>query len=355
MKKLKTVLRLVGMALFLGVVLILGGMFSHPGMPPGVAAAPQSGEQASRTAEVTRTMRPIWYEAVGSLTSLTRIDVTPRISGQITGLFAEVGQVVEAGELLAELDGRELLTRVEQARSSLRAAEATAAQAQAAFERTAKLVERQAATAEQQEAATAAKATADAGVAAAEERLAETQLALGYAQISSTARGVVAARPVDPGDMAWPGKLLYTIHDPESLRIEAHVREGLVDRVKVGDQYRVRVPSVNLELQGTVTEVVPLADPLSRSFLVRASLPSHERLHPGMFGRLALPLDERETVLIPEQALIVVGQLYTVLVKHQDRWVRRYVTIGEKVGDRREVLSGLSGGETIGWNETDER
>jgi multidrug efflux pump subunit AcrA (membrane-fusion protein) len=40
-----------------------------------------------------------------------------------------------------------------------------------------------------------------------------------------------------------------------------------------------------------------------------------------------------------------------VLVRHHDRWVRRYVTIGEIQGDAREILSGLKGGETIGWNE----
>jgi len=351
MKKLKILLRLIGAIAFLGVVLVLGGMFKDRGIAPSVGAAPRSQELVSRTTEATREPRSISPDAVGSLTSRTRIDVTPRIPGQITSLTAEVGQVVEAGELLAELDGREFATRVEQARSNLAAAEAGAAQARAAFQRTTKLAERQAATAEQLETAVAAKATAEAGVAAARERLAETELSLGYARIVSPARGVVAARPVDPGDMAWPGKLLYTIHDPEALRIEAHVREGLIDRVAVGNIYPVLITSLNLELTGEVSEIVPSADPLSRSFLVRANLPTSQGLHPGMFGRLRLELDQREAVLVPAEAVSVVGQLHTVLVKHQERWVRRYVTIGELVGKRREVLSGLSGGETVGWND----
>jgi HlyD family secretion protein len=351
MKAVKNLLRLLGGILFLGVVLVLGGMFNAPSVVPGVATAPEGADQPTKTAEAVIAARPVWYKAVGTISSRTRVDVTARATGQITELSSEVGQTVKKGERLATLTARELEARVEQARSALIVARATAEQARAAFDRVSRLAERGAATAEELERVSADKVTAEASVAAAAERVKEAEVALDYLYIESPIDGVVAARPVDPGDIAWPGKPLYTIHDPSSLRIEAHVREGRIDRVVVGETYTITIASLGLTVEGTVEEIVPLVDPSSRSFTVRVALPADERLHPGMFGRLRLDLEEREAVLVPAAAVRIVGQLHTVLVRHHDRWVRRYVTIGEIQGDAREILSGLKGGETIGWNE----
>ncbi len=350
-KKLKNVLRLLGGLVFLGVVLLLGGMFDSAGILPGVQAAPQGEARPANTAEAVLTKRPVWYEAVGTLSSRSRVDVTPRVAGQITELTLEVGQTVERGDVLAALDAREHEARAEQARSALVAAQATAKQAKAAFDRVKRLADRNAATDEEMESALAEKAAAEASVVAATEGVKEAEVALDYTHIESPVKGVIAARPADPGDMAWPGKPLYTIHDPEALRIEAHVREGLIGRVVVGARHPVRIDSLAMTLEGTVEEIVPLADPRSRSFLVRVAVPFQQGLHPGMFGRLRLNLDERDAVLVPEAAVRVVGQLHTVLARHEDRWVRRYVTIGEVLDGKCEVLSGLSGGETIGWSE----
>jgi multidrug efflux pump subunit AcrA (membrane-fusion protein) len=80
------------------------------------------------------------------------------------------------------------------------------------------------------------------------------------------------------------------------------------------------------------------------------ALPETEGLYPGMFGRLRIPLEERSTVVIPLSAVSQVGQLKTVRVLKDGRWVRRYVTLGEAEGEAVEILSGLEGGETIGWD-----
>ena len=103
--------------------------------------------------------------------------------------------------------------------------------------------------------------------------------------------------------------------------------------------------------------MIPAADPLSRTFTVRADLPRTEGVYPGMFGRLRIPLGEREAVRVPAAAVKRVGQLETVVVRTDGevegaRWERRLVTTGATGDDGWvEALSGLVGGETVGLPE----
>jgi RND family efflux transporter MFP subunit len=162
--------------------------------------------------------------------------------------------------------------------------------------------------------------------------------------------GVVSKREAEAGDLAYPGRPLFVIHNPKGLRLEASVREGMIGRVKRDQRVGVELTALSKTVEGAVEEIVPSADPLSRSFLVKVALPVTEGLYPGMFGRLRIALEERSTVLVPPSAVSQVGQLKTVRVLKDGRWLRRYVTLGESAGDQVEVLSGLEGGETIGWD-----
>ena len=124
----------------------------------------------------------------------------------------------------------------------------------------------------------------------------------------------------------------------------------MIGRVKSGQSVLVDLTALDKTLEGIVEEIVPSADPISRSFLVKVPLPFTEGLFPGMFGKLKVPLQNRKTILVPEEAVSEVGQLNTVMLLKSDRWVRRFVTLGERIDGSVEILSGLSGSETIGWN-----
>ncbi len=350
-KSFRFLFKLLGAATFLGLVMWLGGLFAQPGIAPGVLAAPSGEEAPPYTSLAERVQHTVDYRAVGTLASKSRVQVTARISGQLLQLGAQVGDSVKRGDLLAVIDSRDITSRVEQARSGLLAAEAQEVQAAAALKRVRELLAAQAATPAQLEAAEAAAASAKASVAAARERILEAEVSLGYARITAPMDGIIADRPVDPGDTAWPGAPLFTLLDPTDLRIEAWVRESALEHIEVGAVYSMQVPSRNLELEATVDEIVPSADPRSRSFLVRASFPAGEGLHPGMFARLVIEVGKRDVIEVESAAVRRIGQLDTVLVKGESRWLRRYITTGKTAGAKTEVLSGLAGGETIGWSE----
>ena len=162
--------------------------------------------------------------------------------------------------------------------------------------------------------------------------------------------GEVLKRLVEPGDLALPGKPLLVLQTAGAYRLEAHVREGLISRVRLGMKLPATITTLQKEVQTEVEEIIPYADPQTRTFLVKAALPPIGGLYPGMFGKLRIPVLTEKVVIIPENALKKVGQLELVTVKEGDRWDRRYVKTGRRIGQHIEVLSGLNGDETIGVN-----
>ncbi len=317
---------------------------------PGQTSPPPALPAPEHQGVAVRESQPIWHQAVGTVRSRTETTVAARITGTVESVHADAGARVRAGQTLAAIDQREVKARLEQAKSALAAAVAEAARAEADYRRTAQLHEKEAATPAQYEAAEAARKQAEAGVAMARERVRETEVAINYSRIVSPITGLVAQRLVEAGDLARPGEPLFRIHDPQDLRLEADIREGLIAAVAVGDAVVVELPALELEVDGEVDEIVPSADPRSRTFLIKVAVPATEGLLPGMFGRVHLSSGSREAVFAPEEAVERVGQLMTVLVQDGDRWTRRYVTAGAVAGGRLEILSGLDGGETLGWN-----
>ncbi len=346
--------RLAGILLALVVlgaaVLWFGGVFEtdrvEPGekeMPPGLAPPEVQGQ-------ALRENRPAFYVAVGTIRSRTEATVAAQVSGRVTSVNVDAGTAVESGDLLATLDSQEIETRVGQARSALDAAKAELADAELNYGRIERLLPERAATQVQMDVADARLKQARAAVVTAQKKVEEARIVLDYTQVRAPMTGVVSKREADAGDLAYPGRPLFVIHNPKGLRLEASVREGMIGRVKRDQKVWVDLTALSETVEGTVEEIVPSADPLSRSFLVKVTLPETEGLYQGMFGRLRISLEERSTVLVSPSAVSQVGQLKTVRVLKDGRWVRRYVTLGEIAGEKVEVLSGLEGGETIGWD-----
>lgn len=328
------------------------------------------------TAELTEL--PRLHEAVGTVKARTDIRVEAQVTGRVAQVLVRPGDKVKEGDKMIVLDSAASQTRVDrakqaaltavsltaQARDVLNAAQAQFSKSESTYRRMKQLADQKVVTAEEVEQAENAYLQAQASLGQAKEGLAaakaregeaakavqEAAIGLGYTTILAPADGEVAQRQAEPGDLAFPGKELLTLQTGGSLRMEAMVRESLIGQVHIGDTLEVIVSALEGTgaMLGTVDEIEPLADPVTRSFLVKARLPEMGGLYPGMFGRLLIPLGKREVVLAPRVAVRTVGQLETVMVKSGDNWENVYVRTGAPYGDKVEILSGLSGGETLG-------
>ena len=141
---------------------------------------------------------------------------------------------------------------------------------------------------------------------------------------------------------------MLRLYDPTTLRLEANVRESVASGLRENQHLAVEIDAVNKRYDGVVDEIVPSADPGSRTFIVKVSLTDGSGLYPGMFGRLQIPIGRIERIYIPVAAVTHVGQLDFVIVKTERGTARRYVRLAARGSDERiEVVSGLKPGEQV--------
>lgn len=113
---------------------------------------------------------------------------------------------------------------------------------------------------------------ASARVRQARKGVEAARINLDYTTITAPADGEVAKRMVEPGDLAFPGKTLMMIQTGGTLRLEALVREGVIGQVRIGQKLDVDIQALGEKGEAIVEEVVPSADPLTRTFLVKVGL-----------------------------------------------------------------------------------
>ena len=295
--------------------------------PPSLAAATVCVQTVEAQKQITT------EEAVGTVHSKLQALIEAKVPGRILDMRATPGQSVKAGELLVRLDAEEIRAKLDQA---------LAAQQQAAgdLKRYTALLERDAATRAEFDAV-------QARARIAEGALKEAQTMLGYTQVVAPFDAVVMRKLADVGDQAALGKPLVELEDPTRLQLGSDIPESLIGNVKLGAIMPVRVAGLTNELQGTVSEIAPAADPNTRTFRVKLDLAAAPGLRVGQFGRVAVPIAETTVLGVPASALVRRGQLEMVFVVADKRAVMRLVKSGKRVGDQVEIASGLSAGESI--------
>lgn len=277
--------------------------------------------------------RDVVEEVVGTVRTKTRAVVEAKASGRILAMPVVLGQVVKAGDVLAEIDAREIRARYEQVR-------AQRDQAARDLDRARALMNKQVSSRQEFDSVMARHEVAEAA-------LNEAGTLLDHARVTAPFDGIVARKLAEVGDLAVPGKPLLEIEDRGSLRFEADVPEALIAGVAAGQKITVTIPSTAQVLSGEVVEVSPTADAASRTFFIKLDLPPDPGLRAGQFGRAAIPVGSAHSVRIPDSAVVRRGQMEIVFVQSERGAVLRLVRTGKRFGDEIEVLSGLVPGERV--------
>lgn len=327
---------------------------------PAPASPPTA--QAAVVQSVSEQM-PQMIQATGTVHSKETAMISPQIPGHILQVLVKAGDRVRAGELLVTLDSAAMQSALQQAT----AGEAAIQQQQLAAQTQASLakqtlaryqmlkaeksvspqefdeVEKRAEAAQLQVAAYAAQSDQ----AKAAVNGARTQL--GYTMLRAPFSGIVTARMADPGTLAAPGTPVLQIDRDGPLQVYVPVDESLIGSIRTGMKLPVTIEGVERQdLNGSVAEIVPAADPASRSFLVKLNLPAVSNLRPGMYATVGIPGAARPMILAPESAVTMRGSLACVYALDAgDVAHLRYVTLGNRHGDQVEILSGVAAGEKL--------
>jgi len=304
-----------------------------------------------------------WVEAVGTVRATQTSQVSSQVMSNIVEIRAHEGDRVKAGQVLAILDDAQSRSGTDQAMAAVTAAEkdlsaadSDLALAGATLKRYQELYEKKSVSPQEfdeikarYQSAEARRDMAQAGQAQATAGLTQARTALGYTRIRAPFAGVVTEKRADAGMLASPGMPIFTIEDTRRYRLEVTVDESELGLVRIEQVSPVTIDALrNAELSGKVVEIVPAADPASRSFLVKVELPADSRLRSGLFGRARFPSGERPALLIPQASVMERGQLQGIYVLDANQIASlRYVSLGQSAGEQIEVLSGLQGGEKL--------
>jgi RND family efflux transporter MFP subunit len=197
------------------------------------------------------------------------------------------------------------------------------------------------------EMAQARRAQLTSKIAQAEAARRAAEVMRGYAQITAPFDGVVTEKAAEPGTLAAPGAPLVTLERQGEYRLEAAVEESRLAAIRTGQSAEVVLDALDRSLNGRVSEIVPAVDAAARAFTVKIDLPALPQLRSGLFGRARFQLGRRQALAVPAAAVIERGQLFSVLVMEEGRARNRLVTVGQRLGERLEVLSGLQAGDRV--------
>lgn len=325
----------------------MAGLFSDKVAPHEVKNNNSAASAPNSTWHVAVSKISKMESAPASLKARETTLISSRILARIEKINVRAGDHVTQGMPLIVLENSSLMSQVAQSKSRLSSLQGSMNEAKNALGRVQNLKQQGLASNADLDQAQAVFTRLSGEVQTAIQGQKEAEAALGYSNIVAPISGRIVDRKAEPGNMATPGQPLLALYNPMTLLIEADVREAVAIKLSLGQQVSVYIDSVDMQIPATISELVPAADPNAHSFIVKADIQFNEQLRPGMFARLQIPLEDESVILVPQAWVESFGQLDRVWVVNDNQLSRRFIRLGETVGDKVEVVSGLVPGEII--------
>ncbi|MFP6798315.1 MAG: efflux RND transporter periplasmic adaptor subunit [Pseudomonas sp.] len=319
----------------LGTVVLLCSIFS-------VSAQANEGPLV----EVVKPERSLMRDELvtfGSLRPDESVMIRPEIAGRVAQLHFREGQRVEAGALLVSLDDSITRAELAQAQANLNLAEKN-------FQRAQMLFKRGASNAQALDEANAEQQASRASLALSQARLDKTRILAPY-------DGVLGLRAVSPGDYLSEGQDIVNLEVLDPLKVDFRIPQKAVSQIRLQQVIEISLDAYPGErFTGEIFAINPRLDEAGRSQAIRAHISNSEgRLSPGQFVRVSVILAERpNALLIPEEAIMPVGDKRLVNLVVEGKVELREVKLGKRLDGKVEVVEGLQGDETLisaGWQK----
>jgi len=268
--------------------------------------------------------------AVGSLRSDESITVRPEVAGRISEILFQEGQRVARGATLVRLDPSINRAEVEQSRANLILAKSK-------YDRAVDLAKSNFISGQARDEAENNLRVAEAGLQLAEARLAKMEIKAPFG-------GIIGLRVVSVGDYAKEGSDIVNLESIDPLKVDFRIPEIYLKQIQVGQTLHVSLDAMpGKTFDGKVYAVNPLVDAAGRAIVIRALVRNPDTsLRPGMFTRVRLFTRElRDSLAIPEQAIVPQGDEQYVFKVADGRAVRVMVQVGQRRDGKVEIVKGL--------------
>jgi RND family efflux transporter MFP subunit len=274
-----------------------------------------------------------------------------QVTGSVLQTYADQGQVVSAGTVLARIDASGIQDAYNSARAGLVSARNAADVAAKDLARNEKLLAAGAIAERDIDQSRRASIAAQAALEDANSRLASAEKAYRSTTVTSPFNGIVSERPVSAGDVVQPGTALFTVVDPSSMRLEASVPAEQLASIRIGVPVDFTVSGYpGRQFVGRITRINPTADPTTRQVRIYVSIPNEGRaLVGGLFANGRMSTATKLGLVVPQSAVDVRGSIPSVIRVRQGKAELVPVKIGltDKTSETIEVLSGIQPGDTL--------
>jgi membrane fusion protein, multidrug efflux system len=274
-----------------------------------------------------------------------------QVTGSVLQTYADQGQAVNAGTVLARIDASGIQDAYNSARAGLVSARNAADVAARDLARNEKLLAAGAIAERDIDQSRRASIAAQAALEDANSRLATAEKAYRSTTVTSPFNGIVSERPVSAGDVVQPGTALFTVVDPSSMRLEASVPAEQLASIRIGVTVDFTVSGYpGRQFVGRITRINPTADPTTRQVRIYVSIPNEGRaLVGGLFANGRMSTATKLGLVVPQSAVDVRGSIPSVIRVRQGKAEKVPVKIGltDKTSETIEVLSGIQPGDTL--------
>jgi RND family efflux transporter MFP subunit len=342
-----------------------GGSFQRPGRMTRDAGGDEEKALSVRGYHVGREAISVFIVANTTLAAIREVTVYSKLNAIVAELGAEEGDSVRSGQLLTQLDDREIRNEfeqakiaVDQARVSVQQAEVRAQLSAAEYERAVSLFDQKLTSQQEFDQAELASRTDSLAfeeskrqLEAAESRLEAARIQMDYTRIGAPIDGVITSRLVDVGDRVNVNEALFDIQEFPPLWARIYVPEKSLPRLSLGQHANIKVETFpDRQFEGRIKMISPTVDVSSGTVKVTIEVKRPGRLlRPGMFGTVLIATETHDdAIVIPKKAVLRERDTDYVFVIQPDGLVaRQEIEIGFSEEDRVEVLGGLEEGQSI--------
>jgi len=300
--------------------------------------ASKSGEEAAAEAlpKVTVeavTLKDVPHEGVYTSTVEANVinNIAPQSALRIKTIKAEIGDFVNAGDVVAEMD----VANLEQTRLQLVNDSTELARIRSLYE-----------------AGGVSKSDLDAISLSYNVRSTAYRNLLENTVLRSPIAGVITARNYDKGDMFSMGKPIYTVEQITPVKLLVAISEKDYTKVSRGDSISLTVDAFpGRKFTGSIVRIYPTMDAATHTFLIEVQVPNSGRtLRPGMYARVTVNFGDTQSVVAPDRAVVKQqgsGDKFMYVLQADNTVKMTKVVLGVRMGTEYEILEGLSAGDRV--------